>query len=75
MFSHVSISNFKSIKCLEFEPRRVNVLIGERDDGKGLHGEINQRLSSLRDLIALLVVKQEDRILTLRKALVSHCSS
>lgn len=34
MFSRVSISNFKSIKRLEFEPRRVNVLIGEPNTGK-----------------------------------------
>jgi hypothetical protein len=34
MLKKVSITNFKSIKRLEFETRRVNVLIGEPNTGK-----------------------------------------
>lgn len=34
MFQRVSIRNFKSIKRLDFEPRRVNLLIGEPNTGK-----------------------------------------
>jgi AAA15 family ATPase/GTPase len=34
MFTKVSIRNFKSVKELEFEPRRVNVFIGEPNAGK-----------------------------------------
>ncbi len=34
MVKHVSIQNFKSIKSLEFEARRVNVFIGEPNTGK-----------------------------------------
>ena len=33
-FSKVSIQNFKSIRDLEFSPRRVNVLIGDANTGK-----------------------------------------
>ena len=34
MVKHVSIQNFKSIKNLEFEARRVNIFIGEPNTGK-----------------------------------------
>lgn len=34
MISPVSIQNFKSIRHLEFEARRVNVFIGEPNTGK-----------------------------------------
>ena len=34
MFQRISISNFKSIRELEFTPRRVNVFIGEPSTGK-----------------------------------------
>lgn len=34
MVKHVSIQNFKSIKSLEFEAKRVNVFIGEPNAGK-----------------------------------------
>ncbi len=34
MVKHVSIQNFKSIKSLEFDARRVNVFIGEPNTGK-----------------------------------------
>jgi predicted ATPase len=34
MFTKVSIKNFKSIKDLEFAPKRVNVFIGEPNAGK-----------------------------------------
>lgn len=47
----------------------------EDDNGKGLHSEINQRLPSLRDLIAALLAKQEDRILTLQRELCQPRSS
>jgi len=34
MFSRIAITNFKSVRQLEFEPKRVNLFIGEPNTGK-----------------------------------------
>jgi len=34
MFSHIAITNFKSVRQLEFDPKRVNLFIGEPNTGK-----------------------------------------
>jgi hypothetical protein len=34
MFSHIAINNFKSVRQLEFDPKRVNLFIGEPNTGK-----------------------------------------
>ena len=36
MLSPVRIKNFKSLRTLEFEARRVNLFIGEPNSGKSL---------------------------------------
>jgi hypothetical protein len=62
MVKHVSIQNFKSIKSLEFEAKRVNVFIGEPNAGKSNILEALGSLTPKTELSELVRYKSSEDI-------------